>query len=52
MADRIMDLSGVGVEQAAEHLLPLFVSFLKDTESEVRTAATSRMGEFCKFISN
>lgn len=52
IADRIMDLTVIGPDQARVHLMPAFVSFLKDTESEVRTAANSRLAEFCKFIND
>ena len=51
VADRIMDLStGLGTEQAREHMLPYYCSFLSDNESEVRTAAVSRLAEFCKML--
>lgn len=51
VADRIMDLAtGIGFEQAKEALLPYFASFLKDVESEVRTAAVGRLAEFCKIL--
>jgi hypothetical protein len=46
-----MDLSqGIGLEQAREHLLPSFCSFLSDSESEVRTAGVSRLSDFCKIL--
>ena len=51
VADRIMDLStGLGQEVAREHMLPYYCGFLADTESEVRTAAVSRLADFCKII--
>ena len=51
MADRIMDLSqGIGIEQAREHLLPNYCTFLQDSESEVRTAAVGRLSDFCKML--
>ena len=51
VADRIMDLSqGLGLEQAREHLLPSFCSFLQDSESEVRTAAVGRLSDFCRLL--
>lgn len=51
VADRIMDLSqGIGFEQAKEHLLPYYCGFLQDSESEVRTAAVSRLADFCKIL--
>ena len=31
-------------------MLPYFASFLKDVESEVRTAAVGRLAEFCKIL--
>jgi len=31
-------------------LLPYFCSFLKDVESEVRTAAVGRLSDFCKIL--
>lgn len=33
-------------------MLPHYVSFLKDAESEVRTAAVRRMSEFSQIIGN
>ena len=51
VADRIMDLAtGFGFEQAKLSLLPYFCAFLKDVESEVRTAALSRMSDFCRIL--
>ncbi|PCI27227.1 hypothetical protein COB52_05075 [Candidatus Kaiserbacteria bacterium] len=47
VADKIMEISqGVGFELAKEHLLGFYCSFLVDNESEVRTAAVSRIAEF------
>lgn len=51
MADKIMDLAtGIGFDQAKEALLPYFANFLKDAESEVRTAAVGRLAEICKIL--
>ena len=51
VADRIMDLSqGIGNEAAKEHLLPFYCAFLQDSESEVRTAAVSRLSDFCRIL--
>lgn len=51
VADRIMDLAqGIGFEQAKEILLPYYCSFLKDSESEVRTAAIGRVADFCQIL--
>ncbi len=51
VADRIMDLAtGIGYEQAKENLLPYYCTFLKDMESEVRTAAVGRLSDFCKIL--
>jgi len=51
VADRIMDLAkGIGFEQAKEVLLPFYAAFLKDAESEVRTAAVGRLADFCKIL--
>ena len=51
VADRIMDLAqGIGFEQAREHLLGNYCTFLQDTESEVRTAAVSRLSDFCRIL--
>ena len=51
VADRIMDLStGIGFDQAKEALLPYYSAFLKDIESEVRTAAVGRLSDFCKIL--
>lgn len=48
VADRVMDLAkAIGFESAKEVLLPYYAGFLNDTESEVRTAAVSRLKEFC-----
>jgi len=46
-----MDLArGIGFEQAREVLLPIYSNFLKDAESEVRTAAVGRLADFCKIL--
>ena len=46
-----MDLArGIGPEQAKEVLLPIYSNFLKDAESEVRTAAVSRLSDFCQSL--
>ena len=46
-----MDLAnGIGFETAKEGLLPYFVAFLSDSESEVRTAAVGRVSDFCKIL--
>jgi hypothetical protein len=46
-----MDLAtGIGIQQAIENLLPYFANFLKDVESEVRTAAVGRLSDFCKIL--
>lgn len=51
VADKIIEIaSGYGNDHAKEHLMPHFVSFLKDTESEVRTAALNRLPEFVKLL--
>jgi serine/threonine-protein phosphatase 2A regulatory subunit A len=51
VADRIMDIAqGIGFDQAKEHLLPYYVNFLSDSESEVRTAAVSRLADFCRIM--
>ena len=51
MADKIMDLAtGIGFDQAKTDLLPYFANFLKDAESEVRTAAVGRLSEICKTL--
>ena len=51
MADKIMDLAkGIGFDQAKEVLLPFYSGFLKDAESEVRTAAVGRLSDFCKIL--
>lgn len=47
VADKIMELSkGIGYELAKEHLLSYYCGFLADNESEVRTAAVTRVAEF------
>jgi len=51
VADRLMDLAqGIGFEAAKVDLVPYYVSFLTDAESEVRTAALGRMTEFCRIL--
>ena len=51
VADRILDLSsGIGNDQAKDQLLPYYCNFLSDSESEVRTAAVSRLSGFCKLL--
>ena len=46
-----MDLAqGIGFEEAKTILVPYYVSFLTDAESEVRTAALGRMTEFCRIL--
>jgi hypothetical protein len=46
-----MDISqGIGYDQAKEHLLPFYCSFLGDSESEVRTASVGRLSDFSKII--
>src|ERR1700753_1526961 len=46
-----MDLAnGIGHEASKEHLLGYYCAFLQDSESEVRTAAASRLAEFCKIL--
>ena len=51
VADRIMDLAtGFGFESAKQNLLPYYIGFLQDVESEVRTAALSRMSDFCRIL--
>ena len=42
----------MGQEAAREHLLPYYNSFLKDTESEVRTSALNKLSEFAKYLSS
>lgn len=51
VADKIIDLAkGIGPESMHAHLLPYYVKFLDDPESEVRTAAVSRLGEFSNML--
>jgi len=51
VADRLMELaSGIGFEIAKVDLVPHYVAFLTDAESEVRTAALGRMTEFCGIL--
>ena len=51
LADKIIDLAqAIGTDQAREHLLPHYAGFLKDTESEVRTAALNKLPEFVKIL--
>ena len=51
VADRIIDISnGLGLEQSREHLVQYYCTFLKDSESEVRTASISKLAEFSKIL--
>ena len=51
VADRIMDLArGIGFEQAKDVLLPFYSAFLRDAESEVRTAAVGRLSDFSQIL--
>lgn len=51
VADRIMDLAqGIGVDASREHLIGYYCNFLQDSESEVRTAAASRIAQFCRIL--
>jgi serine/threonine-protein phosphatase 2A regulatory subunit A len=51
VADRIMELAnGIGLDVAKDVLTPFFCAFLKDGESEVRTAAVGKLSEFCKIL--
>lgn len=44
--------NSMGQDATQDHLLPLFAAFLKDTESEVRTAALNRLGDFAGFLTS
>lgn len=51
VADRIIELgAGLGPEQTRDSLLTYFCGFLQDNESEVRTAAVSRLSDFCQTL--
>ena len=51
LADKIIDIAKcLDREAVMQHLVDSFVSFLQDAESEVRTIATTRSAEFCKFM--
>jgi len=51
VADRIMELAnGIGLDVAKDVLTPFYCAFLKDGESEVRTAAVGKLSEFCKIL--
>jgi serine/threonine-protein phosphatase 2A regulatory subunit A len=53
VADRIREICrGLTEQNIKEIMLPHYVSFLKDAESEVRTAAVRRMSEFSQIIGN
>ena len=41
---------GIGQDASREHLLGYYCGFLQDSESEVRTAAASRLAEFCRIL--
>lgn len=41
---------GIGQDKAKECLLPYYIIFLDDPESEVRTAAVGRLSEICKIL--
>ena len=51
VADRIMELAnGIGLDVAKDVLTPFYCAFLKDGESEVRTAAVGKLSEYCKIL--
>lgn len=51
LADKIVEVGKcLDREAILECLVDCFATFLQDPESEVRTTATTRSGEFCKFI--
>mmetsp|Transcript_14771 Transcript_14771/g.22895 ORF Transcript_14771/g.22895 Transcript_14771/m.22895 type:complete len:374 (+) Transcript_14771:591-1712(+) len=51
VADKIMEVTeGIGIDQAKEHLVSFYCSFLEDSESEVRTAAIRRLCDFGKML--
>ncbi len=51
LADRIVDLAKCMEREAVfRHLSDVFAEFLQDSESEVRTMATSRIAQFCTFL--
>ena len=51
VANKIVEIAqAFGSELTEQQLLPAYISFLQDTESEVRTAAVSKLKEFCNVI--
>ena len=51
VADKIMEITeNIGVECSREHLTSYYCHFLEDTESEVRTAAVRRLGDYAKIL--
>jgi serine/threonine-protein phosphatase 2A regulatory subunit A len=51
VAEKIMELAkGLGQGSAKEFLITYYTSFLKDAESEVRTAALGKLSDFCKLL--
>lgn len=47
VADKIMDISkGIGADNTHEHLVQYYLTFLQDSESEVRTAAVRKLEDF------
>ena len=51
VAEKIMELAkGLGQGSAKEHLITYYALFLKDAESEVRTAALGKLSDFCKLL--
>lgn len=51
LTDKIVDVAKCLDHDGILHYLSnYFASFLQDTESEVRTIAATRIGDFCKFL--
>ncbi len=51
VADKIIEIANAfGSDLTSSRLLGQYTEFLKDTESEVRTAAVSRLAEFSKLV--
>ena len=52
VADKLWEITKeIGQDIAREHLTSYYISFLEDSESEVRTAAIRRLSDFGTILS-
>lgn len=51
LADKIVDIAKcMDKESVVLNLVDLFANFLQDPEAEIRTIASTRSADFCKFL--